>query len=154
MPVPKRDDLSICDNWRGISLLDVMGKLFARVINDRLQTVAEDSVADSQCGFRAGRGCVDMVFCVHQLSTTSLPSITISNEANQINAFIYRNLRHCPSTVKCNCYRSMVRPVLEYASSVWDPHTLNNINRIEAVQRRAARFCLMSFQVTLVLLAC
>ena len=44
-----------------------MGKLFARVINDRLQTVVEDSVADSQCGFRAGRGCVDMVFCVHQL---------------------------------------------------------------------------------------
>ena len=70
---------------------------------------------------------------------------TITNKANQINAFIYRNLRHCPSTVKCNCYRSMVRPVLEYASSVWDPHTLNNINRIEAVQRRAARFCLNEF---------
>ena len=44
-----------------------MGKLFARVINDRLQTVVEDSVADSQCGFRAGRGCVDMVFCARQL---------------------------------------------------------------------------------------
>ena len=39
----------------------------------------------------------------------------------------------------------MVRPVLEYASSVWDPHTLNNINKIEAVQRRAARFCLNEF---------
>ena len=70
---------------------------------------------------------------------------TITNKANQINAFIYRNLRHCSSTVKCNCCRSIVRPVLEYASSVWDPHTLNNINKIEAAQRRAARFCLNEF---------
>ena len=32
----RSSDLSLYDNWRGISLLDVMGKLFARVINDRL----------------------------------------------------------------------------------------------------------------------
>ena len=30
-PVFKKGDLSCCDNWRGISLLDVMGKLFTRV---------------------------------------------------------------------------------------------------------------------------
>ena len=34
LPVPKNGDLSVCDNWRGISLLDVMGKLFAQIIND------------------------------------------------------------------------------------------------------------------------
>ena len=44
-----------------------MGKLFARVLNDRLQLVVEGTVSDSQCGFRAGRGCVDMIFCVRQL---------------------------------------------------------------------------------------
>ena len=32
VPIPKKGDLSVCDNWRGISLLDVMGKLFARVL--------------------------------------------------------------------------------------------------------------------------
>jgi len=47
---------------RGISLLDVMGKLLARILNNRLQTVVEDSVADSRCGFRADRGC-----CVRQI---------------------------------------------------------------------------------------
>ena len=68
---------------------------------------------------------------------------SITNKANQINAFIYRNLRQCPSTVKCNCYKSMVRPVLKYASTVWDPHTSANLNKIQpSVQRRAARFCL------------
>ena len=36
----------------------------------------------------------------------------------------------------------MVRPILEYASSVWDPHTTANIQKLESVQRCAARFCL------------
>ena len=67
VPVPKKGYLSSCDNWRGISLFDVMGKLFARVLNDRLQLVVEEAVSDSKCGFRAGRGCVDMIFCVRPL---------------------------------------------------------------------------------------
>jgi len=75
VPVSKRGNLSVCDNGRGISLLYVMGKLFARVINDQLQAVVEDSVADSQCGFRAGRGCVDLVFCVRQLVEKTIPPI-------------------------------------------------------------------------------
>ena len=63
VPVPKKEDLS-CDNWRGISLLDVVGKVFGRVLNDRLQLVVEETVSDSPCGLRAGRGCVDMIFSV------------------------------------------------------------------------------------------
>ena len=57
--IPKKGDLSVCDNWRGISLLDVIGKVFARILQQRLQTVAESELAESQCGFRKGRGCTD-----------------------------------------------------------------------------------------------
>jgi len=42
---------------------------------------------------------------------------------------------------KLNCYKAMVRPVLEYASPVWDPNTAININLLESVQRSAARLC-------------
>ena len=59
--------LTVCDNWRGISLLDVVGKLFAKVIQQRLQGVVEDVVSDSQCGFHKGRGCTGMIFCARQL---------------------------------------------------------------------------------------
>ena len=41
--------------------------------------------------------------------------------------------------VKALAYKTFVRPQLEYASSVWAPHTHCNIDRIEAVQRQAAR---------------
>ena len=42
--------------WSGISLLDVVGKLFVRVLNNRLQLVVhlEEAVSDSRCAFRAG----------------------------------------------------------------------------------------------------
>lgn len=66
VPIPKKGDLSNCDNWRGISLLDVAGKVAARLIADRLQELAEDVLPDSQCGFRRGRGCTDMIFAVRQ----------------------------------------------------------------------------------------
>ena len=35
---------------------------------------------------------------------------------------------------------SMVRPTLEYASASWDHYMTEDINRLEQVQRRAARF--------------
>ena len=65
--IPKKGDLSLCDNWRGISLLDVIGKVFAHILKQRLQNVADSELAESQCGFRKGRGCMDMIFCVRQL---------------------------------------------------------------------------------------
>ena len=67
VPIPKKGDLTICDNWWGISLLDTIGKVFAKVIQMRLQKVAEEVLSDSQCGFRAAMGCTDMIFCVRQL---------------------------------------------------------------------------------------
>ena len=72
IPIPKKGDLKVCDNWRGISLLDVVGKIFARIIQDRLQTIAEDFLPESQCGFRKGRGCIDMIFTARQLVEKSI----------------------------------------------------------------------------------
>ena len=63
----------------------------------------------------------------------------------QVNAFLYKNLCQYPSGVKCNCYKSIVRRIVEYVSSVWDPHTTTTIVQIEVVQRRAAWFCLNNF---------
>ena len=63
-----------------------------------------------------------------------------ARKANQTLGVVRRNLKHCPSTIKEKAYKSVVRPKLEYASSIWDPYTKNNIKILEAVQRRAARF--------------
>lgn len=39
-------------------------------------------------------------------------------------------------------YKAFIRPFLEYTCVVWDPRTQKNINRLESIQRRAARFVL------------
>ena len=56
-----------CNNYRGISLLIIVGKVFTRVILIRLQKLAERIYPDSQCGFRAEQSTIDMVFSLRQL---------------------------------------------------------------------------------------
>ena len=67
LPIPKIGDLTKCDNWRGISMLDVVGKVFARISQDRLQVVVEKVLPESQCGFRKRRGCMDVIIAARQL---------------------------------------------------------------------------------------
>ena len=64
----------------------------------------------------------------------------ICNKANKTLGFLRRNLRIGSQHIKETAYKTFVRPILEYASTVWDPYTQTNIDKIEAVQRRAARF--------------
>ena len=58
---------SDCNNYRGNFLLSIVGKVFARVILIRLQKLAERIYPESQCGFRAERSTIDMVFSLRQL---------------------------------------------------------------------------------------
>ena len=63
IPIPKKGDLSHCDNWRGISLLDVIRQNVARILQEKLQKVAENELPESQCGFGKGRSCANMILC-------------------------------------------------------------------------------------------
>ena len=65
---------------------------------------------------------------------------TISGKASSTLSFLKRHLKSCPPKVKEQCYNTYVRPTLEYACSVWDPHLKKDIYKLERVQRRAARF--------------
>ena len=48
----------------------------------------------------------------------------------------------CSKEVKDSAYTMIVCPYLEYASTCWNPYTKRNIEKLEAVQCRAARFVL------------
>ena len=64
----------------------------------------------------------------------------ICTKANRSLGFLRRTLSSCPQNVKEAAYNGMVRPILEYGSSVWDPHTDKLQEELEMVQNRAARF--------------
>ena len=62
-----KGDRSDCNNYRGISLLSIVGKVFARVLLPRLQALGDRVYPESQCGFRPGRSTIDMIFSIRQL---------------------------------------------------------------------------------------
>ena len=64
----------------------------------------------------------------------------LCNKANNTLAFIQRNLYGCPQDVKEKCFNVLVRPILEYGCSVWDPHQAGQIANLEKIHKRAARF--------------
>ena len=47
----------------------------------------------------------------------------ISNKANKSFGFLKRNLRYYPRKTKEMACKALVRPTLEYCSTVWDPYT-------------------------------
>ena len=69
-------------------------------------------------------------------------------KGNQSLGFLRRNLRINSPELKSIAYKSLVRPTVEYASTVWDPHTKHNTDRLEMVQRRAARYVLHRYERT------
>ena len=79
----------------------------------------------------------------HQYNTLNWTAQTkaVSTKAQQTLGVIRRNLNKCPAHIKAVAYTSLVRPILEYVSAAWDPHSQNNIKTLEIIQRQAARFC-------------
>ncbi|BHF69013.1 hypothetical protein SprV_0301205400 [Sparganum proliferum] len=58
----------ICDNHRGISLLNIAGRIIARILLNHLNNHLEEGfLPESQCGFRRHRGDTDMIFAARQL---------------------------------------------------------------------------------------
>ena len=63
-----------------------------------------------------------------------------TKKANSTLGFLRRNLRSCPSSSRRSVYVSLIPPILEYGTVVWDPYYTTDIIKIERVQHRAARF--------------
>ena len=64
----------------------------------------------------------------------------IRAKANQQLAFVRRNIRTRSSSTKETLYNTLVRPHIEYAATVWNPHISKQKHSLEMVQRRAARW--------------
>ena len=77
---------------------------------------------------------VDSIKYLGVTITNDLKCNNICTKANRTLGFLRRNLFSCPQDVKEAAYKGLVRPVLEYGSSVWDPHTKCLQEELEKVQ--------------------
>ena len=72
----------------------------------------------------------------------------VASKANSTRAFLQRNIHQCPRETKVLCYKTLLRPVMEYAGVVWDSHSTTYIRKLEMVQRRYARFVFHDYRTT------
>ena len=66
----------------------------------------------------------------------------VCSKARKIIGLIYRRYyQHTDSSTLLQLYISLVRPHVEYAAPVWDPHAVQDIQSIESLQKFALRTC-------------
>lgn len=66
-PIHKKGDKRDCKNYRGISLLNVIYKIFSNALYKRMEPIAEEIIGDYQCGFRRNRSTMDQYFTLSQI---------------------------------------------------------------------------------------
>lgn len=67
VPIHKKGSTSICANYRGISLLSVPGKIYSRILDNRIRREVEHKLGEHQSGFRPGRSVQDHIFSLRQI---------------------------------------------------------------------------------------
>ena len=65
----KKGERSDPNNYRGITLVSVMGKLFTKLLNSRIESFLDLNriLLDNQAGFRKNRSTTDQVFVIQSL---------------------------------------------------------------------------------------
>ena len=77
--IPKKGNLQECGNWRGVTLLPLVSKVFSKVLINRIQTGVDSALRKEQAGFRKGRGTVEQIFVLRN----------ILEQVNEWNSTIY-----------------------------------------------------------------
>ena len=62
-----------------------------------------------------------------------------AKQANSVLHLLARNFHGFPKSTRALAYTTLVRPKLEYAATVWNPHTKEDQDILERVNRRASR---------------
>ncbi|KAL0165193.1 hypothetical protein M9458_040946 [Cirrhinus mrigala] len=70
--LPKKGDLSSCNNYRGIMMLSVPGKVLNRVLSERMKEAVDAKLRDQQAGFRRYRSCIDQIASLRIIVEQSL----------------------------------------------------------------------------------
>ena len=70
MPLYKKGNHNDVENYRGISLLSVLGKLFTKIANNRMVQWADakDKFYEEQAGYMKGKSTIDHIFTLYAMS--------------------------------------------------------------------------------------
>ena len=67
IPVPKKGDLTIASNYRGITLLPIAAKIYNKLILLRIAPALDPLLRKNQNGFRKGRGTLSQILAIRRI---------------------------------------------------------------------------------------
>ena len=70
----------------------------------------------------------------------------VLSKSNAALSLLRHNLRACSRSIKEYCYKTSVRPIIEYTARICATHTTKDKNKIEMLQRRAVCFVCNKYQ--------
>ena len=67
VPLPKKGDLSLMNNYRGITLMSVAAKVYNRILLNRVRDHVDPVIRSNQAGFRPGRSCAQQTHILRRI---------------------------------------------------------------------------------------
>ena len=94
----KKGDLSLCSNYRRITLLSIPSKGFNRVIMNKLKDAVDPHFCDHQVGFRKNRSCADQIILEQSLQSNSSLHVNLTDYEKAFDSVewecLWKTLRH------------------------------------------------------------
>ena len=101
VPLHKKGNINEVNNYRGITLVSCLAKLFTTLLNRRIVSFCENNnvISDAQFGFRKGRSTIDALFVL----------------LNIVQKYLNDNKRlYCVYVDMCKCFDTIYRNGLWY----------------------------------------
>ena len=76
IPIPKKGDLTLPTNYRGISLLPIAAKIYNKLLLNRIRSEVEPILRKNQNGFRPGRSTLGQILTLRRI----IEEITFCNK--------------------------------------------------------------------------
>jgi hypothetical protein len=146
--LPKKGDITNCNNWRGITLMSVPSKVLSRIILNRIKESVEEKLRKEQAGFRKHRSCVDLINTLHIIleqsaewrSTLHLTFIDSEKAFNSVNRRVMWN------TVEEYGIPSKITNIMKEMHEAYECRVLHNGKLTEPIQTNAGvrQGCILS----------
>ena len=65
--IPKKGNLTECDNWTDMTLLSIPGKVYCQMILNRIRDMLDGELHEEQAGFRPKRSCAEQIFTLQRI---------------------------------------------------------------------------------------
>ena len=65
--IHKKGDKRECKNYRGISVINTFSRIYGKILAKLIESEYKKMEMEEQSGFRAGRSCIDNIFCTAQM---------------------------------------------------------------------------------------